>query len=552
MRHEAPPDARPGERARRNTISDAFHRSALRHAGRVALTFGERRWTFADLDRAADRVAAGLIAAGLEAGDRLGAFGRNSDAYLVLWLACTRAGLIHVPINYALTGRELRYIVEQSGARALVCDPTLEAAAREATGHETPLALTGSFYGGSGFDVLDLALGGGDAAPANGPVVDGPADDASVAQLLYTSGTTAAPKGAMMSHRGLIAEYLSCIVELGFGPADRALAALPLYHSAQMHAFTMPQLLVGAGTVLIEAPAPELCLRLIEEHRITSFFAPPTVWIGLLRHPEFGTRDLTSLRRVFYGASIMPVPVLQELRARLPGARPFNCYGQSEIAPLATVLRPEEHDARPASAGRPVLHVETRVVDAEMRDVPPGTPGEIVHRSPQLMLGYWDKPEETRDAFEGGWFHSGDVGVFDEEGYLTIVDRVKDVIKTGGATVASREVEEALFTHPAVSEVAVIALPDPKWIEAITAVVVLRPGAGATEAALIEHARAHLAPFKLPKRVIFRDDLPRNTAGKLLKRELRAHYAAAPPPPDAAPDNSAPDTGAFGAVAHAR
>ena len=238
----------------------------------------------------------------------------------------------------------------------------------------------------------------------------------------------------------------------------------------------------------------------------------------------------------------MPVPVLQELRDRLPGVQPFNCYGQSEIAPLATVLRPEEHDARPASAGRPVLHVETRVVDPEMRDVPPGTPGEIVHRSPQLMLGYWGKPEETREAFAGGWFHSGDVGVFDEEGYLTIVDRVKDVIKTGGATVASREVEEALFTHPAVSEVAVIAVPDPKWIEAITAVVVLRPGAEASEAALIEHARSRLAPFKLPKRVIFRDDLPRNTAGKLLKRDLRAQYAVAASAPGDLP----------GAVAHAR
>ena len=549
MAHPPPPDERPGDRARRDTVSDAFHRAARRHRDRLALTFGERRWSFAALDRAAGRVAAGLVAAGLEPGDRLGAFGRNSDAYLVLWLACARAGLIHVPINYALTGRELRYIVGQSGARALVCDPGLEAAARDALGRDAPLALTGTFHGGSGFDVLALASGGDDGAAAAGPIADGPPDvaveDTGVAQLLYTSGTTAAPKGAMMTHRGLIAEYLSCIVELGFGPADRALAALPLYHTAQMHAFTMPQLLVGASTVLVEAPVPELCLRLIEEHRLTSFFAPPTVWISLLRHPDFGTRDLSSLRQVFYGASIMPVPVLQELRARLPGVQPFNCYGQSEIAPLATVLRPEEHDARPASAGRPVLNVQTRVVDPDMRDVPPGTQGEIVHRSPQLMLGYWDKPEETRDAFEGGWFHSGDVGVLDEEGYLTIVDRVKDVIKTGGTTVASREVEEALFTHPAVSEVAVIAVPDPKWIEAVTAVVVLRPGSEVGEAALIEHARTQLAPYKLPKRVIFRDDLPRNTAGKLLKRELRALYASAPPP-DGAPAAHA------GADAHAR
>jgi fatty-acyl-CoA synthase len=286
----------------------------------------------------------------------------------------------------------------------------------------------------------------------------------------------------------------------------------------------MPQLLLGASTILIEAPAPDVCLRLIEEHRITSFFAPPTVWISLLRHPDFDRRDLSSLRNLYYGASIMPVPVLEELRRRLPGARPFNCYGQSEIAPLATVLRPEEHDARPASAGRPIMTVETRVVDTEMRDVPSGTNGEIIHRSPQLLLGYWDKEQETREAFEGGWFHSGDVGYLDDEGYLFIVDRVKDVIKTGGVMVASREVEEALFTHPSVSEVAVIALPDARWIEAVTAVVVVRPGHDVTADALIEHARTQLAPFKLPKQIIFRDELPRNTAGKLLKRELRSEY----------------------------
>ena len=509
-----------GTRARRNTISDAFRRAALRHTSRHALSFEGRDWTFAELENATNRVAAALVAAGLESGDRVGAYGRNSDSYLLLWLACTRAGLIHVPINYALTGRELTYIIGQSGARALIADPSLAEKAREAVGTDQRLALMGTFHGGqAGFDVLDIALNGEDT-----DLVESEVDDNDVAQLLYTSGTTAAPKGAMMTHRGLISEYFSCIHELGLSGADRALAALPLYHSAQMHVFTVPQLLVGASTILIEAPQPEMCLQLIEKHKITSFFAPPTVWISLLRSPDFDKRDLSSLKHVFYGASIMPVPVLQELRERLPGIQPFNCYGQSEIAPLATVLRPEEHDARPASCGRPVINVETRVVDEEMRDVAPGEQGEIIHRSPHLLLGYWGKPEETAEVFEGGWFHSGDVGVLDEEGYLTIVDRVKDVIKTGGTMVASREVEEVLFTHPAVSEVAVIALPHEKWIEAVTAVVVLRPGKTVDEAELIDYARQSLAAFKLPKHVIFRDDLPRNTAGKILKRQLRSEY----------------------------
>ncbi len=504
--------------AARNTIGDAFRRAAAKHGPREALSFGDRRWTYSALDAAADRVAAALLALGLARGDRVVAYGRNSDAYLLAWLGCVRAGLVHVPANYALTATELRYIVEQSGARALLADTGLKAVVDEVGTAD----LAVGWFGGAGgaIDVLAVALDEG--GPRIGAV---DLDENDLAQLLYTSGTTAAPKGAMMTHRALLAEYASCLVDCELSLADRSLAALPLYHSAQMHVFLIPHLLVGAVTTLIESPVPDICLALIEERGITSFFAPPTVWISLLRHADFDRRDLGSLRNIYYGASIMPVPVLEELRRRLPGVRAFNCYGQSEIGPLATVLRPEEHDERPASAGRPVLNVETRVVDTEMRDVAPGTHGEIVHRSPQLLLGYWNKPEETVEAFAGDWFHSGDVGYLDEQGYLFVVDRVKDIIKTGGVVVASREVEEALFSHPSVSEVAVVGLPDPKWIEAVTAIVVLRPGHAPDVAGLIDHARQRLAPFKLPKRVIFAETLPRNTAGKLLKRELRVAYA---------------------------
>jgi fatty-acyl-CoA synthase len=506
---------------RRNTVADAMRRAAAKFRDRLALTYHDRQWTYAELDRAAGRVAHALLGLGLNKGDRVAAYARNSDAYLLLWLGCARAGLVHVPINYALTSGELRYIVDQSGARALIYDPELSATADQIRGD-----VQVAFYGGfskSSTQVLDiLAVALDEAAPR----FEGcQAGDDDLAQFLYTSGTTAAPKGAAMTHRAFMAEYSACIIELELSGSDVALAALPLYHSAQMHCFSMPQLLIGATTHLIEAPLPETVLALIEKYAITSFFAPPTVWVRLLRHPDFDKRNLSTLRNIFYGASIMPVPVLEELRRRLPGIRAFNCYGQSEIGPLATVLKPEEHDARPASAGRPLLSVETRIVDLAMQDVPPGVHGEIIHRSPQLLVEYWGKPEETREAFEGGWFHSGDVGYFDEQGYLFVVDRLKDIIKSGGVVVAGREVEEVLFKHPAVSEVAVIGLPDPKWIEAVTAVVVLRPGHPPDEAALVAHAREHLAPFKVPKRIVFVQTLPRNTAGKLLKRELRLSYA---------------------------
>jgi len=506
--------------ARRNGIDRAFGRSVRKHEHRTALTFGTRAWTYGRLYLAAGSVAARLEELGIERGDRVAAYARNSDAYVILWLACARGGFVHVPVNYALTPPELEYIVTQSRAAALVYDvdlaPTVDAVGA------LPVRVRGRFAGGGeALDILDAAERGNAYDRRESP------EASDLVQLLYTSGTTAAPKGAMMTHGALLAEYESCIIDANHRESDRVLAALPLYHSAQMHCFMMPDLLLGASTTLVQAFDPATCLRLIESERITSFFAPPTGWIALLRHPDFATRDLTSLRKIYYGASIMPVPVLQELRSRLPGVAPYNLYGQSEIGPLATVLRPEEHDARPASAGRPVFNVETRIVDPEMNDVGPGVSGELVHRSPQLMLGYWDKPDATAEAFAGGWFHSGDVGWRDTEGYITITDRIKDVINTGGVVVSSREVEDVLFKHPAVSEAAVVSLPHPKWVEAVAAIVVLRPNELVDETALIDYARGELAPFKVPKRIFFASSIPRNTAGKVLKRVLRDEYANA-------------------------
>ncbi|NIC07030.1 fatty acyl-CoA synthetase [Billgrantia bachuensis] len=505
-------------RIQQNTIGAALSRSARKHRDRLALAFEGRRWNYTELNRAVNRVANRLLAAGLAPGDRLAAYGKNSDAYVIAWLACTRAGLVHVPINFALSADELRYILEQSGAAGLLSDTSLaENVARASEG--LPLTLAGTLHAETqaGFDVLQVALD--EASDDSEPNVAVAAD--SLAQLLYTSGTTAAPKAAMMTHQALLAEYMACMVELDIKDDEPMLAALPLYHSAQMHVFLMPALLLGAPVHLRMAPLPDDCLGQIASQGIASFFAPPTVWIGLLRHPDFDAFDLSTLKKAYYGASIMPVPVLEELQQRLPGVGLYNCYGQSEIAPLATVLRPEEHAERPASAGRPILTVETRIVDLEMNDVPPGEHGEIVHRSPQLLTGYWDKPDMTEEAFAGGWFHSGDVGYFDEAGYLYVVDRIKDVINTGGVVVASREVEEGLFKHPAVSEVAVIGLPDAKWIEAITAVVVPREGMEVSEEELIAHAKDHMAPYKVPKRILFAEALPKSTAGKILKRHLR-------------------------------
>ena len=345
------------------------------------------------------------------------------------------------------------------------------------------------------------------------------------AQIVYTSGTESLPKGAVLTHEAIIWEYVSCVIEGEMAADDIVLHALPLYHCAQLDVFLGPSIYLGATNVITGVPRPEVILPLIARNRISSFFAPPSVWISLLRSPLFESTDLSSLRKGYYGASIMPVEVLMEMQRRLPQVRLWNFYGQTEIAPLAAVLRPEDQMRKAGSAGKAVLNVETRVVDDEMRDVRPGEVGEIVHRSPQLLSGYFADPEKTEAAFEGGWFHSGDLATIDEEGYITVVDRKKDMIKTGGENVASREVEEAIYRLPEVSEVAVIGLPDPHWVEAVTAVIVVKAGHALDGDTVIAHCRAEMAHFKVPKRVIMTESLPKNPSGKLLQRELRERHA---------------------------
>jgi fatty-acyl-CoA synthase len=492
-------------------------RTARRVPDKLALTFEDRRWSYAELDRAVSRVAAGLLALGIESGERVCAFGRNSDAYVLLYLGCARAGLVHVPVNYNARGDELVYLLTQSGPRITFQDPALVPAV-DAVAERLGGLRRGTLRDGTaGEDVLAWALDPDGALHAEEGVAD-----TDLVQILYTSGTTSRAKGAMLTHRAFVHEYTSAIVALELRESDVQLHSLPLYHSAQMHVKLVPGLAVGATNHLLATPDLDEIFARIPRDGIDALFLPPTVWVGFVNHPAFADADLSSLRRAFYGASIMPIPILERLQARMPDVGFYNLFGQSEIGPLATVLRPQEHLDRPDSVGRAALFVETRVVDDEMNDVAPGALGEVVYRSPQLCLGYWDKPEETAEAFRGGWFHSGDLVRIDAEGYMFVVDRLKDVINTGGVLVASREVEDALYAHEAVAEAAVIGVPHEVWIEAIVAVVVLN--APATPDELMSFARSRLAGHKAPKAVHVVDELPKNPSGKLLKRELRERF----------------------------
>lgn len=511
---------------RRQTLADLLRRTALRLPNKLAVRCGDTRWTYAEFDALVTRLAAGLAQRGIATGDRVAVLARNSHDFAAIRFALARLGAVLVPINFMLKADEVAYILRHAGARTLATDSGLAELARAAAGLGTQVQ---DFIWLPSEDPSDPVPGMAsfhELAACTDALPDVPLQSTDLLQIVYTSGTESAPKGAMLTHDAVLWQYVSCCINAEVAENDVALHALPLYHCAQLDVFFGPAIYIGSENHITAKPTPDNLLPLMARHGITSFFAPPTVWIALLRSPLFDQTDLSKLAKGYYGASIMPVEVLKEIARRLPKVRLWNLYGQTEIAPLATLLGPEDQLRKPGSAGRAVINVETRVVDDRMQDVAVGEVGEIVHRSPHLMLGYFHDDERTRAAFEGGWFHSGDLGTIDDEGYISVVDRKKDMIKSGGENVASREVEEMIYRMPQVSEVAVIGLPDPKWVEAVTAVIVVKQGQELSEREVIEHCNTHMAHFKSPKRVVFVEALPKNPSGKLLKRELRKTIAA--------------------------
>ncbi|MFR9806253.1 acyl-CoA synthetase [Pseudonocardia sp. RS010] len=517
-------------RARQHSLGDLLRRTALRYPDKLAVVAGERRASFAEFDAAVNRCANTLAGKGLEKGDRLALLSHNSWQFAVLAFATARLGVVLVPVNFMLGAEEIAFILGHSGAKGMVTEDALAPTAEKA------LASAGISAGVRGW----IALSG--AGSSSGPTgdwedVDGWIDSGSDAppevlvadddplRLMYTSGTESRPKGVMLSSKSLISQYVSCAIDGGMSVEDIEVHTLPMYHCAQLDCFFSVDVYLGATSIILPGPDPARLLETIEREKVTKLFCPPTVWISLLRHPDFDTRDLSSLRKGYYGASAMPVEVLKELSRRLPDVQFWNFYGQTEMSPLATILRPHEQLPHAGSAGRASLNVETRVVDDEDNEVPPGEVGEIVHRSPHAALGYYDDEEKTAAAFRNGWFHSGDLGVVDENGYLAVVDRKKDMIKTGGENVASREVEEALYLLEGVAEVAVFGISHPHWIEAVTAVVVPKQGVELTREQVDAHAREVLAGYKRPKYVVFAESLPKNPSGKILKKDLRVQHA---------------------------
>lgn len=510
--------------ARSHTVGDIPRRSARRRPDKIAIIDGDVVLTFAQFEHLVDRAAAALHDNGFHPGDRLALLSRNCWQYAVLAFATARAAVVLVPINFMLTAEEIAYILGHSKVTGFIVEDEFIAIADKAMQHGSCVTTKAALVATdgtppTGWDDFAQWLTSTTTAPQ--PHVD----DDQLLRLMYTSGTESQPKAAMHSSRSLMWNYISTIVAGSMSEDDVEVHSLPLYHCAQLDNFLATDIYLGATSIILPRPDPDTVLRTIEKYNVTNYFGPPTVWISLLRSAIFDEVDLSSLRKGYYGASAMPVEILHEIRDRLPDLRLWNFYGQTEIAPLAAALGPDDQDAHAGAAGRPAVNVETTILDEDDLHVRPGVVGEIAHRSPHLMLGYLDDPAKTAEAFRGGWFHSGDLGYYDEFGLLHVVDRKKDMIKTGGENVASREVEEVLYRHAGVEEVAVFGLPHPVWVESVVAAVVTRKNVALSEDDLVAHCREHLAGFKTPKKVFFVDALPKNPSGKLLKRALREQFS---------------------------
>ncbi|MEZ5143475.1 MAG: long-chain fatty acid--CoA ligase [Acidimicrobiales bacterium] len=472
------------------------------------------------VERAAT-AAAGLHERGVGAGDVVGLLSYNSADFLTTIFAANHLGAIAMPINWRLAADEVRFILDHSRARAFVCDAELLALGTDAVGRldDTPARICISADPVDGWTrFADLGVG----SPAT-PRVAVPGD--AIHRLMYTSGTTGRPKGVMITHANLAWKNFAHVTELGFTADDVGLACGPLYHVGALDLVTTTMIAVGATTVVHRVFDAARVVDEIERSRVTLVWAAPAMVRAILDVPGIEERDLSSVKVIIAGGEKMPIPFIERLRRTFPSAWFADAYGLTETVSGDTFLDRDSTLTKLGSVGRPCPYLELDIWDEQGAPVPAGEKGEIVLRGPKVFTGYWRDPDATATAFAGGWFHTGDIGVRDEDGYVYIVDRLKDMIVSGGENIASSEVERVLYEHEAVVEAAVVGRPDDRWGEVPVAFVVLADGAAVTGDELIERCRGQLAKFKVPKAVTFVDALPRNPSGKILKRELRDQTA---------------------------
>ncbi len=490
---------------------------ASRAPDRPLARYGDATVTYGEMHSRAAALAGGLQERGVGAGDVVALLSYNCIEFLETIFAANYLGAIAMPINWRLAAAEVRYILEHSEARALVCDDALVPLADDATaGIPHPLArvCVAATAPAGWMSLAELRT------PAKvPPPVPVAGDD--VHRLMYTSGTTGRPKGVMITHANLAWKNLAHLVEFSMTSADLGLACGPLYHVGALDLTTTTLIAAGATTIIHRAFDAADVVDEIERSRVTVVWLAPAMVNAIMARPDVERRDLSSVRLIINGGEKMPIPLIERLQRTFPSAWFADAYGLTETVSGDTFLDRDNLVTKLGSVGRPCLYLELDIWDDHGMSQPAGEPGEIVLRGPKVFKGYWRDPDATAAAFASGWFHTGDIGIRDADGYVYIVDRLKDMIVSGGENIAGSEVERVLYEHAAVLEAAVVGRPDDRWGEVPVAFVARRPGTTTTADELIEHCRGQLARFKVPRDVVFVEALPRNPSGKVLKRDLR-------------------------------
>ncbi len=490
---------------------------AERSPERAITVFEGTVTTYAEMAMRATGLATGLHERGVRAGQVVGLLSYNCPEFLETVFAANYLGATVMPINWRLAAPEVRFILEHSEARALVCDEALVELADDATKDVDPSPLKACIATEAAGDWTTIA----ELRSGASPVERCPTAADDTHRLMYTSGTTGRPKGVMISHANLAWKNLAHLIEFGFNAEETGLACGPLYHVGALDLTTTTLIAAGATTIVHRAFDAAAVVDEIERSRVTTVWLAPAMVNAIMALPEVESRDLSSVRVIINGGEKMPIPLIQRIQRTFPSAWFADAYGLTETVSGDTFLDQDNLITKLGSVGRPCAYLELEVWDEQGQPVAAGERGEIVLRGPKVFKGYWRDPEATDRAFAGGWFHTGDIGVKDEDGYLFIVDRLKDMIVSGGENIAGSEVERVLYEHHAVLEAAVVGRPDERWGEVPVAFVVLRAGEPASAEELIAHCASQLAKYKVPKDVTFLEALPRNPSGKVLKRDLR-------------------------------
>ncbi|WP_031468465.1 acyl-CoA synthetase [Sciscionella sediminilitoris] len=484
-----------------------------RYPDKTVLTMGGTRLTNRDLHSRVNALAASLLELGIAQGDNVALLMYNHVEFVETILALNRIGAAFLPLNYRLSPAEWEYILGNAEASAIVTEEEFADVVAEIPLAQRILLGRGRAGWKSYDELIARNLG------ARVPVV--PVEPHDLQRLMYTSGTTSRPKGVCISHDNLLYKNLAHIVEFGITSADTTLVCGPLYHVGALDLPGIGTLHAGGSLILTRKFDAAEVLELIEGERPSNIWLAPSMMNALLQRPDIAERDTSSIRFIIGGGEKMPVPLIERIRAAFPSAWFSDAYGLTETASGDTFNDAEHMLAKAGSVGKPVVHLRVRIVDGNGAEVPQGRLGEITLSGPKVFGGYWRDAEATAKAIRDGWFHTGDVGRVDEDGYLYVEDRKKDMIVSGGENIATPEVERVLYEHPDVLEAAVIGVAHERWGEVPKAFVVLRQGAALEAAELIAFCRERLAKFKAPAEIQFLDELPRTPSGKVLKRDLR-------------------------------